>query len=144
MRYQCWQWVILMVVLIPSSYSDIKKQEINPWLIAGVLPCAAMLGALFTGWEAVPEYFVRFFPGIVILFASHLTKGCIGAGDGLVCLFLGSVLPSECVILVILTAFISAALFGITMMCIGKMKAKSRLPFVPFILLGVLLCGFIQ
>ena len=143
MNYAYWQWAILMSVLIPSSVTDIKTQKISCRLIIGSLPCAVFLTALLSGVPLFFEYFARFYPGIAVLIVAHLAKGCIGYGDGLICLFLGSVLSLGSVLMIILLAFIFASLFGVIMMCFGKMRAKSRLPFVPFILFGVLICGFI-
>ena len=143
MNYTYWQWAILMAVLIPSSITDIKTRKISYWLIIGSLPCAVMLHTLLNGVPHFFEYFARFYPGIAILIVAHLTKECIGYGDGIICLFLGSVLNVGVVLIIILLAFIFAALFGAIMMCLGKMKAKSKLPFIPFILLGVLICGFL-
>ena len=143
MNYTCWQWAILMIVLIPSSVSDLKKQKISCWFIMAGLSCAFLAHILLYGVPHFFEYFARFYPGIGILVAAHLAKGCIGYGDGLICLFLGSVLNIGCILMIIMLAFVSAALFGAIMICFGKMKVKSRLPFVPFILLGVLICGFL-
>ncbi len=143
MNYTYWQWAILMAILIPSSIFDLKTQKISCWFIIGILPCAAMLNTLLFGVPLFFEYLARFYPGIAILLVAHFTKECIGYGDGLICLFLGSILSLRFVLMIILTAFILAAIFGTIMMCLGKMKGKSRLPFVPFIMLGVLICGFI-
>jgi leader peptidase (prepilin peptidase)/N-methyltransferase len=143
MNYTYWQWAILMAVLIPSSVTDIKTHKISCLLIIGSLPCTVMLDTLLNGVPHFFEYFARFYPGIAVLFVAHLAKECIGYGDGLICFFLGSVLNVGIVLMIIFLAFIFAALFGVIMMCFGKMKAKSKLPFVPFILLGVLICGFL-
>lgn len=143
MNYTYWQWAILMAILIPSSILDLKTQKISCWLIIGSLPCAVLLNTLLFGVPLFFEYLARFYPGIALLLVAHFTKECIGYGDGLICLFLGSVLSLRYVIMIILIAFILAAIFGTIMMCLRKMKGKSRLPFVPFIMLGVLICGFI-
>ena len=143
MNYDYRQWIILLIVLIPSSLYDIIRHKINLWFIAVNLPIGIMLSALLYGMPTVSEYFVRFFPGIAILSVAYLAKGCIGAGDGIVCLFLGSVLNFEYVILSVFLGFLAAALFGLIMLSLRKYKTKSRFAFIPFLTVGVILCGII-
>ncbi len=143
MNYDYRQWIILLIVLIPSSLYDIKRHKISLWFIAVNLPCGILLTALLSGMPSVSEYFVRFFPGIVILSVAYLAKGCIGAGDGLVCLFIGTVLKFGYVIMSIFFGFVLAAIFGLIMLCLGKYKTKTRFAFLPFLTLGVIICGFI-
>ena len=143
MNYAYWQWIILLIVLIPSSLYDIKRHKINLWFIAVNLPCGILLTALLSGMPPISEYFVRFFPGIVMLSVAYLAKECIGAGDGVVCLFIGSILKYGYVIMSIFYGFVIAAIFGLIMLCLGKYTTKTRFAFLPFLTLGVIICGIL-
>lgn len=142
-NFEIWQWVILILILLPSSIIDIKRHEIIVWPILVGFPAGLLLRALLNGVLSVPGYFVQFLPGIAILITARLAKGCIGFGDGLMCIFIGSVLSVQYVISSIFVGFVLAALWGLYLLIVKKAGRKYQLPFMPFLFGGVLICGFL-
>ena len=142
MNYSYLQWTILVAVLVPSVITDLKERRVCSWLIV----CGFAAGILNTAWTGMPvicEYFLRFLPGIVILISAYLVKGCIGKGDGLMCIFLGSVIRVEYVLGALFYGFLIAALTSLVLVALKKVSGKTMLPFVPFLTLGVVICGII-
>lgn len=143
MNYKLWQWVLLALILTPSIYTDLKKREINPWLIVTGIPAGILLDFFLIGIPFSSEYFVRFLPGIAMLLAAWLFRGSIGIGDGIICLFLGSVLHINYVFSSMMLGFLFASLYGLILITVKKMNGKAQIPFVPFLSIGVVLCGII-
>lgn len=141
MKYEIWQWIILVFFLIPLSIEDIKKNEICVWFISVGLLTGILLSALLNGLPFGPGYFAQFLPGIAILITACLTKGCIGKGDGMVCLFLGSILPFSFVVSSLILGFVIAAVYGLILIVMKRAKRKTQLPFIPFLFMGVIICG---
>ncbi len=142
MNYSFLQWVILAAILVPSVITDIKECKI----CLGLIVAGMIVGIIYTCLNGMPkftEYFLRFFPGIAILTAAYLIKGCIGIGDGLICIFLATVLEPEYLYSSIAAGFILAAVIGVTLVIFKKKTGKSKLPFVPFLSAGVVICGII-
>jgi len=142
MNYSILQWIILLIGFIPMTVMDIKNREISIWFVACV-GIAGIMNASLYGMPPVSEVITRVLPGFVLLAVAYLTKECIGKGDGLMCIALGLVIETKYVLISLFYGFILAALFGLTFMVIKKKTGKERIPFIPFIFGGVLLCGII-
>lgn len=152
MNYGIMQWVILLLVLLPSLVMDIREQRICSWLVACGFVCE-FIYVLHTDiiikntaardMSLIWEYFLRSFPGFAILITAYLGKGCIGEGDGLITVFIGILLGFKQTIAVVMLAFVFAAVFGLIMISIKRMNGKSRMPFIPFLTMGVIACGIL-
>lgn len=141
MKYEIWQWVILILFLVPSSIEDIRRHEICVWFISVGLMTGILLSALLNGLPFGLGYFAQFLPGIAILITACLTKGCIGKGDGLVCLFLGSIMSISFVVSSLILGFVMSSVYGLILIVMKKAKRETQLPFVPFLFMGVIICG---
>lgn len=143
MNFEIWQWAILVIILTPSTILDIKKHEINLWLVTVGLLTGILLRTLLCGMPGLGHFIVPLIPGIIMIIVACLAKGCIGIGDGLMCLFLGSVLSFTAVIISIFSGFLVASAFGMIMLLFKKMNRKSEMPFIPFMYMGVIICGIV-
>ncbi|MCR4960136.1 MAG: prepilin peptidase [Lachnospiraceae bacterium] len=142
MNFSYLQWTILATVLVPAVITDIRERGVCSWLIVcGII--AGILNTAFNGMSSIWEYFLRFVPGIVILISAYLAKGCVGKGDGYMCIFLGSVLRTQYVLTALFFGFLFAAVTGIVLVVFKKISAKTMMPFIPFLALGVFVCGFL-
>lgn len=142
MKYDIWQVLILAVFLVPAAITDIRKKEISPvQMIAGMV-----LGGVFkllVKNVGIGDCLMGLLPGILLIIAAVFLKNSIGMGDAVTALFVGCVISYEHTMGALMMGFILAAVFGLVMICLKKMTGKSRIPFVPFLSLGVLICGFI-
>lgn len=129
------------LIMTIMSYFDIKYQKIEKkWIalflgFAGICAVAGRLGVSeefgMTVWGLLP--------GGIMLMLSALTKQ-IGAGDGIIVLILGLVTGLQHCILALNIALFLGALFSGAGMVLRKLRPSARIPFVPFLLGGELIC----
>ena len=74
--------------------------------------------------------------GAAFLLVSKVTKEGLGYGDSILILLLGAFVGLWQVLLVLVIAFASAAIFSSVVLVLKKMSRKKQIPFVPFLLLG--------
>jgi len=74
--------------------------------------------------------------GAIFLLVSKVTKEGLGYGDSILILLLGAFVGLWQVLLVLVIAFVSAAIFSSVVLVLKKMSRRKQIPFVPFLLLG--------
>lgn len=122
----------LGILLVPCTVTDIRKREIPTWyvLLFGAL---AVVCQLVAGMENVWEMLVGVLPGALFLVVSFLSKGKVGAGDGILLLAMGIFSGIGFTLTVTLYALISAAVIGGLILIIRRRPRNEQLPFVPFL-----------
>lgn len=136
-------WIIAGVFLGIGAVWDIKKLALpRVWLSGGMVVsfCLALYG-YFTGKGSIVEGLVACLPGIISLFVSLLTREQIGYGDGAVLVILGGLLGSNVTWMIWLTGLGMVFVVGILLLVTGKGNGKTKIPFLPFLLLGYLLAA---
>lgn len=123
-------------LLLANAISDVMAREIllfptGAFLVGGL--AAKMLYAWWKQTTIPTSFFLCLLPGIVLLIIAWVTRGKIGAGDGLLFLTMGVWLSwREIVLLLTLSFFLAGAAAGILLF--RKHSGKETFPFVPFIL----------
>lgn len=139
--------ILMMNVLSFLGWIDFKK-EIVPnsflkrFLIVAVIWTLIKLAAdfvsgnFFAGSIASPllGVAVMFIPMFLSYLISH---GGVGAGDVKLLAIVGGVLGFRSSYLLLMTAFIVAAVFSVVQMLRKKMTMKSYMPFVPFLAIAM-------
>lgn len=130
-------YIIEGVILLILSIEDIRKQKISLWIIffgfilAGIF-CAGQMA------EGVWSVLAGAGPGIVLLLLGYVTRGSIGYGDGLVVTFLGMSFGFLKISGMLLLALFFAVFYSGGMLLLRKYNMRSRLPFLPFLMLAYL------
>ena len=126
--------------LVPAAYTDLRDKEITLLpIILGVTigTIRLVLGVMDSGLV----YLACLVPGVIMLAGAVLTGEKIGKGDGVALLILGAILGyRNCVIVTLISAgllFVFCMLGLIT----KKMKKDTRIPFIPFLLIGNVIAG---
>lgn len=128
-----------MGVLIMSSVFDLKNKEIP----APTLVMAAFISAISAGIQlshnksACPDILLSLLPGVVMIAAAFLSREGIGYGDGLMALSIGPSLGFEIMLIGTLAAFFLSSIISIALMGFKKAGRKTKIPFVPFITVGM-------
>lgn len=125
--------IIFCIILILSSYSDIRTRECNDWLHVMIVT-AAFIGCEFSN---LANMFVSamFTGGIMLLTALITDCKKVGGADikfAAACSFL---LGLEKSIIALIVGMISAVIINL---CRGKEKRKSGFPLIPYIAAGYL------
>lgn len=125
--------IITGAFLTLCSYSDIKRREIyiKP---AVVLILSGIVFAALQGKESLISAFFGALTGVALMIISRLTKGAIGAGDGLVLIVTAFYQGFAGNVGMLLLALFLSAVVSATALIIRKVKRDYELPFVPFML----------
>ena len=132
----------VLIFLSICTIFDIRKKEI-PFILAG-MGMAAAVG--FTIWRIgngtifAAQILPAALPGLFFLLVSWCTKEKVGYGDGILLLIIGLTVGFyQCLTGLCISLFLSA-FFGVLLLFLHKAKKNSRIPFVPFLTMGMGVC----
>lgn len=133
---------VVIVFLGICTVFDIRKKEI-PLILAG----AGMMAAVgLTIWRIgnetifAAQILLSLLPGLFFLLAGWCTKEKVGYGDGILLLIIGLMVGfNQCFTGLCISLFLSAFL-GVLLLFLHKAQKDSRIPFVPFLTIGMGVC----
>lgn len=127
--------IVWFCFIIINTISDLKTKKIS---LCSCFVCGALRLILCVingdGW--IETFIIGSMPGLFVAAASAISRGSIGAGDGVVMLVTGWYLGAIAALQCLLWALLSSAMFGILLLLFRKVHRKTELPFVPFLLFG--------
>ena len=127
---------IALFILSVNSFTDVRRHEISPFL-TGAGGIAGIVILLMDSVSDIPLP-ASTFPGICFLLFSFLSRGAVGAGDGLVLVALaGCLSAADICIIAVCGVFLASVYAGLMLLC-GSDGRKS-FAFVPFLLGGYVL-----
>lgn len=130
---------IILGFLCLCAVFDLKKKEIPLILIGIGIMGGAGLNAwlLWEGMLSIEEIGISLLPGIFFVLASWGTKEKIGYGDGLILFITGLFAGFYKCFLGVCIGLVFSAVFAVLLLIIHKAKKDSRIPFVPFLAMGM-------
>ena len=135
---------IELFLIAAAAFFDIRKKEISLWLL--LVMAAVSLGGtaygLYAGERTVFEIVTSLLPGIIMLFISWITGQGMGYGDGLLVLAISMAFGFYKVVIGISIAFFITGLLSVFLIVIKKANRRDSFPFIPFILLGMVVSMF--
>ena len=131
--------ICVLAMMLVCSITDIRKQEIPAWELCAFFALSAVGCILqFLGGDTdVVMMALSLLPGVLILLLSFITREGIGYGDGLVALFLGPALGLKCTGTGLILAFFASSVFSAVLLFTKRAGRNHRIPFVPFMTLGM-------
>ncbi len=131
--------VFLIVLLSIAAVKDYKTKTISDKLIlinlaVGIIFCLINNNVNFIG--VCINTIILF---LVLLFIHFVSKGQLGMGDVKLISTMGLYFNIVTMSIVLFYSTIAAAIVGIVLILFKKAHKKTEIPFVPFILVGVLL-----
>lgn len=126
---------IAMMCMAVLTAADIKEKKIPVLyvLLFGMMACAYRIAA---GGEWMSVLYASI-PGIFLLMVSFCTKESIGYGDGWSVLALGLFVGAEGCLAAVGIGLLLSALVSLVLLMLRKVNGKSRLPFLPFLTIGL-------
>lgn len=123
-----------IIFLAICTYYDMKTRMIPVWLLISGGVGAIMVRIMLqeNGWI----YIAGILLGVTFLLVSKVTKEAIGYGDSALILILGVLIGLWQMLLVLVIALLSAAVFSMFVLVLKRMSRKKQFPFVPFLLWG--------
>jgi len=127
--------ILVLFFLGGNGLYDIRKREIS---IASVIVfvIASLPLNKWTGQLSWYEVVLGAFAGVVLLVISKLTAESIGYGDGLVALVMGLYVGIWKSLSVLFCGLLFASIFSIILVNVKKRGWKSKIPFIPFLLIS--------
>lgn len=134
--------VWIFAFLLVCAIQDIGSRRLKIWTLAvgGVVTAFLVTTELIMKTETVGAVIGGIAVGVFILVLSFTTKGRIGIGDGIVMCICGALIGGTKSVACLFFGLMLTALFSMVMFAFGKIRLKSSLPFIPFLLLGTA-CG---
>jgi prepilin signal peptidase PulO-like enzyme (type II secretory pathway) len=123
-------------------YEDIRTQKIS-MLPALLLIAIGILADIFNGNGDIRQWLYGAVPGLILFISSRLFGRYIGEGDCFLMIGLGVL---EGIIFCGKMLMVSGAVvffFSVALMAAGRLKRTSKVPFVPFLVVGYLGAWFI-
>ncbi len=136
-------WIFVLVVLLIGSIYDIKSYSLPMGLVLVGLG-GGLVGwgyALCVGECAWWEMLVCLLPGGLFAILAFLTKEQIGYGDSLLLLMLGGCVGGEATVRIWICGLVVSFFISVLLLVLRKADKKTRIPFVPCLLLGSLIIG---
>ena len=138
--YQLIKWILVFVLLIPCTITDIKKRQVN---VIWILLCG-MIGLILFLWEHsfYLQLFIHVLPGFILIIISKVSKGGIGMGDCYIVLAMGLIIGWNYTIFCLFIALVGSSITSIIRMI---KKGKKEIAFVPYLLVSsVITCVLYQ
>ncbi len=132
----------VFLFLLICSVQDIKEKQLSvkTLVLSGIL----FLGlSLFFDRISFAERMGNMMPGMAAFVIAFLTKEQIGYGDAACLIILGSVLSVDSLMRAVMCGLLLLSLCGAVLFLGKKADRKTTLPFVPFLMAGVLWQVFI-
>ena len=133
---------MLLTVLLPMAVKDIKDRKINGYICL-VMIMVSFLIRVKIKQDADFTILLDLIPGVLMYVLSKLSPRSIGEGDALVLIFIGSVVGYMKEMQFLIISVFLAGLIALILFALKKVDRDTKLPFVPFLSVGVLAGGFL-
>lgn len=135
-------YIIVSILLLMMSIQDIKERSVSTVYIV-ILAVVCAMGGLFFIECSWMDQLGGCSVGLCLLGISVLTQEQIGAGDGLVVAALGLMTGAMKALTILSVASLLMAGVSIILIIIKKGTRKMKLPFLPAISVGYVICMWI-
>ena len=133
--------LLCLVFLLLNTVSDIRKRRIWwPGCVIGAL--AGFLVRLPGGMSQIAAALPGLVPGLLMTGLALVAGEAVGLGDGLVLIACAAMTDPETVLGMLFAALCLAGIYGLFLMLARKKDRKESFPFIPFLLLGMVLTVF--
>lgn len=141
-KLELWQWLLTAAVIIPCAIRDIRTKRINGYICLMGVMAALFIREMIIGEES-GTILIDLIPGVIMYFIAFFSKERIGKGDALSLMFIGAVAGSSTVLMSLFVSLTIAAILSAILLALKKVKKDTKLPFIPFLSIGVIAGGLI-
>lgn len=128
-------YIVLLVLLIIGSIQDIRQKKISIILLGSSF-IITIISLSIQKEILIMNHIWGSVIGIFLCFASVLTRGAIGWGDGLIFTVIGVGLGFFLTVNILFLSLFLAGLYSIGLIVIKKVSRKKTIPLIPFMLMG--------
>lgn len=140
-----WLFIVMGVLLLVAAVEDIKEKKVHRVLlallvivgvVAGIYACIGQSSNL---WSLSGGLLI----GLCMIGFSLISGGQIGIADGIIIAAIGLICGARDCLVIISIASMGMALLSIVLLIIRKGNRHTRLPFVPALLIGYCITGWV-
>lgn len=133
--------IIQLLWLLGLSVYDVRYRKVPVWMVllgggvatgSGIFQCACLESSL-------ADFFTGMIPGVVLLLLALGTQK-VGWADGVVLMFMGSVLGFWQCMQAVMFSLILISVVSVVLLILKKANKGTAVPYVPFLTIGFLLC----
>ena len=131
--------ICILLILVISAIGDIRNKEISLREVAACVAVSASSATvgLMRGETGVIAILLSLIPGGIILLIGLLSRQQVGYGDALLALGAGPAMGLFCMGAGLLLALFFSSIFSLCLLAFKKAGKRTRIPFVPFMALGL-------
>ena len=129
------EWIIAIAGMAVLAIIDIREKKV-PILFLILFAVPALLCRMAEGGEWT-DILYSSIAGVFLLMVSFCTKESIGYGDGWTVLILGLLVGTEGCLVTVCIGLLLSACVSLILLMLHKVNGKSRLPFLPFLTIGL-------
>ncbi len=139
-------WGALGVFLVVASIYDGRSRTVpvNVLLLGCLISVLGCIYLIIGEKKGLIEIVQGLLPGIVGLLLARVTKEQLGYGDGIMLLILGGCLGLKDMVSILWIGLVGTFFISIFLLIVQKGNRYTKLPFIPFLLLGFLWVGGMQ
>ena len=125
--------------MLALTIEDIRTKEITSKLliVGAVISLIGAVVGLYCGNLSFAELVIAFIPGAILVLLAVFTRQQMGIGDGITALILGPAFGIKIVTVGLISAFFMGGIFSLVLLATKNAKGKSRIPFIPFMTIGM-------
>lgn len=128
--------IVLFGILSYLSFVDMRKKEVPAWPL-WIMVIGGVMWQLF-GKISCYHFIMSIIPGFLLLGISKLSGEQVGFGDGLLIMGLGLFLGGREITVIVCISLLFSFCLAILVLITKKGNRKTRIPFIPCILSGLL------
>ncbi len=132
-------YIVALAILIAASVEDYLRKEVSVLMpvLCGINSASSVVLSVVSGEFDMADTFAAFLPGVVLILVAVATRQSVGYGDGLMTLSFSPALGLWNTCMGLIVAMVLSAVASILILVLKKGDRNTKLPFVPFITLGV-------
>ncbi|WP_051688574.1 prepilin peptidase [Butyrivibrio sp. AE2032] len=131
--------ICVLILMLTGSMVDIRKQEVPIWALgAGIIISGARIAIdSVTGSFDPVGIALSLIPGAAFLILALVTRQGVGYGDGLMLLCIGPAFGLYRLALGLFISLFICSLFSGILLLMKRAKGGTRIPYIPFLTIGM-------
>lgn len=129
-------WTIAVVCMGILAIADIRERAI-PVIFLVIFGMIAVIYTVTVGEREWISILYSLIPGVFFLAVSLCTRESVGYGDGWTVMILGLLIGAEGCFVTVCVGLLLSAFSSLVLLVLRKVNGKSRLPFLPFLTIGL-------
>ncbi len=138
-------WIIMSILLLTAAIEDIREKRIRRWLLMLLVVVGSVGGgyACMQDNSNIWQMLGGMAIGLCMIGFSLISQGQIGIADGVIIGALGILCGARSCLIIVSVASMGMALLSIVLLASRRGNRHTCLPFVPALLVGFLVTGWI-